>query len=300
MTKAVVTGGRGFIGSHLVDNLIDKGWKVSVIDNLSSGRESFPINHKADYLKTDVNYGSLKQLTAFEGVDYIFHLAAETRIPNCIENPMLAMKTNALGTCNILETARLVGAKRVIFSSTAAIYGTINQPPVHEDMPPDCLNPYSVSKFAGEQLCKMYSNLYGLDTAVVRYFNVYGERQPTGGQYAPVIGIFQRQMCAGEPMTVVGDGTQSRDYIHVSDVINANVLLAVRDENMNGGIFNVGTGESRSVLDLVKLLGGANANYKHIPPREGEVYLSLARIDKLKATGWSPQVDLEQWLKSTF
>jgi UDP-glucose 4-epimerase len=297
MTKAVVTGGRGFIGSHLVDNLIDRDWKVSVVDNLSADRESFLLNPKADYFQTDINYGGLKQLTAFEGVDYIFHLAAETRIPSCIENPTLAMKTNVLGTCNILETARLVGAKRVIFSSTAAIYGTANQPPVHEDMPPDCLNPYSVSKLAGEQLCKMYSDLYGLDTAVLRYFNVYGERQPTKGQYAPVIGIFQRQMHAGEPMTVVGDGTQSRDYIHVSDVVNANVMLAVLDEDMNGNIFNVGTGESLSVLDLVRLIGGQNADYKHIPPRGGEVHLSLARIDKLKATGWSPQVDLKQWLK---
>ena len=189
--RYIVTGGAGFIGSHVVDRLVEEGHHVIVIDNESSdAHEKFFYNNNAVYYQRNVeDYKLIEPL--FKGVDYVFHLAAEARIQPTIEDPMLAVKTNVLGTCSVLQAARSCGVKRVIYSSTSSAYGLENPIPNTEDMHKDCLNPYSVSKTAGEELCQMYTNLFGLETVTFRYFNVYGERQPTKGQYAPVIGLFQ-------------------------------------------------------------------------------------------------------------
>lgn len=293
--KMVVTGGCGFIGSNLVDELVEKNFEVVVIDNQSADcHEKFYYNEKASYYNYDVNdYDTIEPL--FADIDYVFHLAAESRIQPTIENPKLAIKTNVLGTCNVLEASRKHNVKRVIYSSTSSAYGLKNDPPLVETMTRDCLNPYSVSKCAGEDLCKMYHSLYGLETVIFRYFNVYGERQPTKGQYAPVIGLFQKQYEKGEPMTVVGDGLQTRDFTHVSDVVNANVLMALHeDESCLGEVFNVGTGNSYSVMDIVFMVGSDNANYVNIPNRDGEARHTRANNKKLKSFGWINKVNLEE------
>tara|TARA_R110001592_G_scaffold39517_3_gene130146 strand:- start:96 stop:983 length:888 start_codon:yes stop_codon:yes gene_type:complete len=292
--KALVTGGAGFIGSNLVDALIEKGWNVIVIDNLSSdAHEQFYYHPQATYYEYDIrNFETIKPL--FKGIDYVFHLAAEARIQPAIENPTHAVSVNVVGTCNVLQASREAGVKRVIYSSTSSAYGLKNTPPLKEDMPKDCLNPYSVSKTSGEELCKMYTELFGLQTITFRYFNVYGNRQPTKGQYAPVIGLFERQKENGELMTVVGDGMQTRDYTHVKDVVNVN-LLATQCKEGFGEIFNIGTGISYSVLDLVKFVGGPFTN---IPPRPGESRHTQADNSKAKAIlKWEPKLTLKEYFK---
>jgi len=183
-----------------------------------------------------------------------------------------------------------------MYSSTSSAYGLRNDPPLKEDMPRDCLNPYSVTKVAAEDLCKMYYTLWGLETVIFRYFNVYGERQPTKGQYAPVIGLFQKQKDKGKKMTVVGDGLQSRDYTHVSDVAEANIRAAfTTNEKALGELINIGTGESKTVLDVVNLIGG---EHEHIPERPGEARDTLADITKLKEVlGYEPRIKLEDWIR---
>ncbi len=296
--RTVVTGGCGFIGSHLVDRLIDQGHEVMVIDNESAdAHENFYYNNDAEYIWYDIaDYHQIEHL--FEGVDYVFHLAAEARIQPAIENPTLAVRTNVTGTCNVLQASRQHGVKRGMYSSTSSAYGLINDPPLLETMPRDCLNPYSISKCAGEELCKMYWDLFGLETIIFRYFNVYGERQPTKGQYAPVIGLFQKQVAEGKPMTVVGDGLQTRDYTHVSDVVNANIMASmVENSEAIGEIFNIGTGTSYSVMDLVNMIGGPHSDHVHMEPRIGESRHTTANIFKSqRLLGWYPEIRLEDWL----
>jgi len=295
--KALVTGGAGFIGSHLVDRLIAEDYEVIVIDNESSGSDKFYYNNDAEYAWYDIaNYKNIAPL--FKDVDYVFHLAAESKIQSSIDNPTLAVRTNVTGTCNVLQAARDNGVKRVMYSSTSAAYGSINFPPFAEYMERNCLNPYSVSKCCGEDLCKMYWDLFGLETIIFRYFNVYGERQPRKGPYAPVIGIFKKQLEAKQPMTVVGDGLQTRDYVHVSDVVNANILAATSSTSeVVGEIFNIGTGEAYSVMDLVWMMGGQFPDYEHLSSRIGEVRHSKADFSKTREyLGWTPKIKLEEWL----
>ncbi len=219
--KALVTGGAGFIGSNLVDRLIDMNWEVVVIDNESAEcNEKFYWNDLASNHKLDVcDYEKTRSL--YTGVDYVFHLAAESRLQPAIKNPINAVTKNAVGTCTVLQCAREAKVKKVMYSSTSSAYG-LNKYPNYEIDPNDCLNPYSVSKVAGEELCKMYTNLYGLKTIIFRYFNVYGERSPTTGQYAPVIGIFLRQKNSNQPLTIVGDGDDSANR---ADVIGTWLLI---------------------------------------------------------------------------
>ena len=295
--RSLVTGGAGFIGSNLVDLLLEKGHEVIVIDNESSdAHEHFYWNPNTTQSKADItDYASIRPL--FEGVDYVFHLAAESRIQPAILNPTYATEVNVVGTCNILQASREAGVKRVVYSSTSAAYGLSNTPPLSEDMPRDCLNAYSITKCAGEDLVSMYYELYGLETVNLRYFNVYGPRQPLKGQYAPVIGLFMRQKAAGEPMTVVGDGEQRRDFTYVGDVAMANYLAATSENSeCLGQLFNIGTGTNYSVLDLVNMIGG---EYAHIEPRPAEARISLADNSKAKnILGWVPTMSLSDWLSN--
>ena len=302
MQKVIVTGGAGFIGSNLVDRLISDGYHVIVIDNEhSDAHEQFYWNEKAENYKYDIrNYKDIEPL--FKGVDFVFHLAAEARIQPAIQNPITAVEINVVGTCNILQASRIHKVKRVIYSSTSSAYGLKNEIPLKETMPKDCLNPYSVSKTAGEELCKMYTDLFGLKTITFRYFNVYGERQPTKGQYAPVIGLFHRQNLNHEPMTVVGDGLQTRDYTHVSDVVEANIAASKCKEGF-GGLFNIGCGKQHSVLDLTEMIGragGGKWKVLHIDSRPGESRHTLADISKSKEIlKWEPKVQLEEWINKS-
>lgn len=310
--RAIVTGGAGFIGSNLVDRLVEEGHEVIVIDNESSdANEQFYWNPKAKNYKFDIlDYESTRHL--YDGVDVVFHLAAEARIQPCIENPMKAVKTNVLGTATVLQCSREAGVKRVLYSSTSSAYGLKNNPPLKETMTTDCLNPYSVSKVGGEELCKMYSKLYGLETIIFRYFNVYGERQPVRGQYAPVIGIFLRQHFSGEPMTIVGDGNQRRDFTHVSDIVEVNLLAAkfqapkydvTESDSCQtyrgwewGQVYNIGTGTNDSVNEIAKMIG---ENTKNIPARQGEARITLADYSKAKLHfTWIPKVFVKDWIEN--
>ena len=296
MTISIVTGGAGFIGSHIVEKLKKLDHMVVVIDNEYSDNDNF--HWRKDTLNVNIDITDYKALKkAFTGADYIFHCAAEARIGPAIENPVNAVNINTIGTCNVLQCAREVGAKKVLYSSTSSGYG-LNEAPNIETQPDDCLNPYSVSKIAGEKLCKMYTDLYGLNTIIFRYFNVFGERAPRKGQYAPVTGIFLRQKAAGEPLTIVGDGEQRRDYIYVKDVANANVMAAISnpDDDAYGKVYNVGSGKNYSVNEIASFISDDTIN---IPPRIGEARNSLANIDKIKKTfAWKPEVDVEQWIKT--
>jgi UDP-glucose 4-epimerase len=227
----------------------------------------------------------------------VFHIAAEARIQPAIENPIEAVSINSVGTVTVLQCAREAGVKRVMYSSTSSGYG-MNQTPNVETQPDDCLNPYSVSKVNGEKLCKMYTNLYGLQTVCFRYFNVYGERQPLRGQYAPVIGIFLRQRSAGEPLTIVGDGNQRRDFTYVGDVVKANIMAAISnpDPEAFGQVYNVGTGNNYSINQIARMFDHETVN---IAPRPGEARISLANNQKLRKTfGWEPTMKLEDWLSA--
>ncbi len=292
--KCIVAGGAGFIGSNLVNKLLNLGYDVLVIDNESSDAHEHPYwNDNAKNYKLDIlDYSSIKPL--FSGVDWVFHLAAEARIQPAIENPIHATHVNVTGTCNILQASRENNVKRVVFSSTSAIYGLTKQIPNHENLPIDCLNPYSTSKNAGEELCKMYYKLFGLETVILRYFNVYGNHQPIRGQYAPVIGVFFRQVASGEPLTIVGTGERKRDYICVDDIVNAN-LSAAKSNHGIGDIYNIGTGVNYSVNDVAKMI---STNTTHIPDRIGEAEATLADISKVKnILNWKPTISLEKWIK---
>ena len=297
MTKSLVTGGAGFIGSNLVDHLLELGHEVVVIDNeYSDAHDQFYWNSNANNYNYDIrDYENTRPL--YDDVDYVFHIAAEARIQPAVENPIQAVSINSVGTCTVLQCAREAGVKRVMYSSTSSAYG-MNETPNVETQPDDCLNPYSVSKVNGEKLCTMYTNLFGLPTVIFRYFNVYGERQPLKGQYAPVIGIFLRQRDAGESLTIVGDGEQRRDFTHVSDVVNANVAAALTDVDTDvfGQVYNIGNGVNYSVNEIAEMI---SENTTYIPPRIGESRVTLANNSKMKETfGWEPKVNLSEWISN--
>jgi UDP-glucose 4-epimerase len=295
----LITGGCGFIGSNAVDYLIEQGHTVTVIDNLSADvHETFYFNEKASYYHYDVlNYVMCSDVFKIAQPDYILHLAAEARIQNCIEDPTKAYETNLLGTLNMLALCKKYGVKRLVLSTTSAIYGLKNTGPLHEDMPADCLNSYSLSKWNAEQACKMYSSMYGVDTACLRYFNVYGPRQPKKGPYAPVIGIFNRLKSEGKPLTVVGDGEQTRDYVHVDDVVYANILTCNHTSNICGEVFNVGTGKNYSVNWIANQIEKDASQIIYIPPRIGEARDSIADINKIKTKfKWKPKINLKDWI----
>ena len=292
---SLVTGGAGFIGSNLVDYLLSKGHEVVCVDNESAEcNDKFYWNPKAWNVKADItDYKTMRNV--FTDVEYVFHLAAESRLQPAINNPIEAVYKNCVGTTTMLQCAREAGVKRFVYSSTSSGYG-FNSSPNIETQSDDCLNPYSASKVAAEKFCKMYSDLYGLETVVLRYFNVFGERSPTRGQYAPVIGIFQRQRDAGEPLTIVGDGTQRRDFIYVGDVARANELAALMPgvKDHLGEVFNVGSGINYSVQQIADTISD---NQTYIPKRDGEMETTWSNIDKInKVIGWKPEIDVIDWI----
>jgi len=299
MNRALVTGGAGFIGSNLVDQLLSDGYEVAVIDNESSQvNAQFYWNEKAqNHLINITDQRECSKVFADFKPDYVFHLAAHSRIPIAIKNPIESCDVNVVGTCNMLQQSREYGVKRFMFSSTSSVYGLSNKCPLKEDMPRDCLNPYSVSKAAAEDLCKMYFNLFDVETVIFRYFNVYGSREPVKGVYAPVVGLFLKQFKAGESMTIVGDGSQTRDFTDVKDVVNANILASESDEEkIFGEVLNVGSGKNYSVLDLAKRINGP---YEFVPAREGEAQNTLADITKIKKyLRWSPSGDIMDYIDS--
>jgi len=292
MKKILVTGGAGFIGSNLVDKLVEVGHEVIIIDNLSTGKKE-NINPAAKFVLADIrNFDEIKLY--FNGVDWVFHTAALARVQPSIEDPKTFNDVNVNGTLNVLLAAKKAGVKKFIFSSSSSIYGNQTEMPLREDMPAQPISPYALQKYIGELYCRLFSEIYNLPTVSLRYFNVYGKRQPMEGAYALAIGIFTRQRLVGEPLTIVGDGEQRRDYINVDDVVKANILAAESDKVGRGEVINIGSGKNYSVNDLAKIFGGENIHLPpRIEPRETLADNSLAK----KLLGWEPKVNLPDWLE---
>jgi len=291
-TKVVVTGGCGFIGSHLVDRLVSGGCEVHVIDDLSAeSNEQFYFNDLAIYYHYSITDPNLPHETIFKGAKFVFHLAAESRIGSAIKNPAYAATVNVVGTTRILDYCKQYGIEKIVYSSTSSVYGNICKLPTSETSKIDCLNPYSATKYAGEQMITMFHKLYGLKYTILRYFNVFGERSPHKGQYAPVIGIFLKQKQDNQPLTIVGDGEQSRDFVYVKDVVEAN-LLATQTRKV--GIYNIGSGKKLTIKEIANLI---SPNHVHLEPRDGEARNTLANISKAtKHLGYKPKTDVETFL----
>jgi len=293
MSKCLVTGGAGFIGSHLVDTLIEKGHEVLVIDNLSTGKKEY-LNPKAKFFKADLRDFE-KICPIFEGVDFVFHLAALPRVPLSIEKPKETNEINVGGTLNVLMAAKETGVKKFIYAASSSAYGNQKELPLREDMLCFPLSPYGLQKYIGELYCRIFYEIYGLPTVSLRYFNVYGPRQPEEGAYVPVIGLFLTQKSRGEPLTITEDGNQTRDWTYVSDVVEANILAMKSDKVGKGEVINIGAGENHTVNEVAKLIGG---EVVYIPPRPGDVRHTLADIKKAKELlGWQPEITLEEGIK---
>lgn len=291
MSKFLVTGGCGFIGSHLVDYLCKNDNQVVVIDD-ESGEQVYK-NKKAKYYKYCITDYKSKKL--YKDVDCVFHMAAKARIQKCIANPFDTYKTNYFGTLSVLEFSKFHKVKKIIFSSTSSIYGN-NKSPQKESDEPNCLNPYALSKLNAESLCKNYSDLYGLNIVILRYFNVYGPRESKKGPYASVLGIFNRQKIKNKPLTIVGDGSQKRDFTSVYDVVGANFSAYKYNKNLNCDIINVGSGKNYSILQIAKMISN---NYVFWPKRPGESKETLADNSKLsKILKYNTKYNIEDYIKN--
>jgi UDP-glucose 4-epimerase len=299
MKTSLVTGGCGFIGSHIVDKLHEIGHRVIIIDDLSAPENTDFYYHEdvvnVKYHIKDISKDDCSEY--FNGVDYVFHLAARSRIQPTIGSPNACFEVNVVGTQRVLEWSRLNGIKRVIYSGTSSLYGKQNTIPFNPDMHVDCLNPYSMSKWMGERICDLYSKTYGLPSIVLRYFNVYGPREPLKGEYAPVIGLFKRQNSNGKPMTIVMPGTQRRDFTYINDVIDANICaMNITTQDIKHKVYNVGTGKNYSILEIADMIGDERIL---IPSRPAEVNETLADIkETTKDLDWYPKFELKDMINS--
>ena len=289
---AVVTGGAGFIGSHMVDLCVAHGLRVHIIDNLVGGREA-NIAHHAGNPDVVFEQGDIRALQAdsalFKGARYVFHFAGVGDIVPSIERPLEYMSANVLGTAHVLEAARHGGVEKLIYAASSSCYG-LAKTPTREDHPIQPEYPYALSKYQGEQATFHWHRVYGLPVNSVRIFNAYGTRSRTSGAYGAVFGVFLKQKLAGKPFTVVGDGTQTRDFLFVTDVVKA--FFAAAAANTVGQVYNLGTGRPQSVNRLVELLGG---EVVHIPKRPGEPDCTCADITKLTTElNWKPEVSFEE------
>jgi UDP-glucose 4-epimerase len=284
--RVLVTGGAGFIGSHLTDALVAEGYTVGVLDNFASGQRA-NLHPATELIERDIR--DLEALRpALNGVDCVFHMAAMPRVMLSIERPVETHMVNVVGTLNVLIAARDAGVRRVIYSGSSSVYGDQAELPLRETMTPNPLNPYALQKLAGEQYTRMFHRLFGLETMTLRYFNVYGPRMTTEGAYVTVIGLFIRERLAGRPLTIHGDGTQTRDFTHVSDVVRAN-LAAMKSAIADGRALNVGRGSALSVNEVATLVGGDKL---FAPRRPGDPQATLADLTEThKVLGWLPQVD---------
>ena len=298
----LVTGGAGFIGSHITEELIKRGDEVIVLDNMYSGRaENIAVNPKAVFIDRSIlDTEIIDSICTIYNIEGIFHLAAVASVQKSIENPALVHEVNVTGTLNVLEAARKHGVSKVVLSASAAAYGDNPVFPKREDMLPEPLSPYAVSKIASEMYCKTYAELYNMQTISLRYFNVFGPRQDPNGEHAAVIPKFTEKICAGESPTVFGDGKQTRDFVYVKDVARANILAMESDIS---GLFNIGTGIQTSLNNLAKMIMDAaeiSVEMKYEPAREGDVRHSVADISKAKSElGYKPEWELTDGIKET-
>jgi UDP-glucose 4-epimerase len=289
-SKYLVTGGAGFIGSHLVKTLVDKGHQVSVVDYKGSFSDDYEYIF-ADISKEEYN---LKILKALEGVDTVFHLAAKARVQPSIEHPIEFNETNVTGTLSLLELCREAGVRRFVFSSSSSVYGDTTEFPTPETAPTGPMSPYGLQKLIGEQYCQLYAQIHDIETVCLRYFNVYGENAPTMGAYCLVMGVFTRLKSEGKHLTIYGKGDQRRDFTYVQDVVQANILASESDKVGKGEVVNIGNGDNRSIQQIADIYGGP---FEYLPKRL-EPFQTLADNNKAKELlGWSPTGDVEEWLK---
>ncbi len=294
----LVTGGAGFIGSHLVRELVRQGQRVTVLDNLSGGKlENLQsVQDKITFVQGDIcDFPTLLNVCA--GVDYVLHHAALISVAESVEKPQETSRINVGGTVNVLEAARQNNVKRVVFASSAAVYGTRPEMPYRETNPTDCQSPYAWSKQAGAELCQMYTHTYGLETVVLRYFNVFGAGQNPNSAYAAVIAKFMQLAAEGKPLGIDWDGLQSRDFVNVADVVQANLLAATRGQS--GEIYNVASGRTYTLLELadtIEKVSGKKLERISRPKRAGDVHESSADISKIRQIGYAPSVGLEEGL----
>lgn len=293
MKKAVVTGGLGFIGSHLVERLLQENWQVVAIDNFATGRPSNLEACKGDAKLTVLQADILepeKIEKAFEGAQWLFHLAALADIVPSIEFPTKYYETNVLGTLRVLELARHAGVKKIMYAASSSCYGIPDIYPTPETAPIRPQYPYALTKYLGEETLLHWGKVYKMDVVSLRLFNVFGPRHRTTGAYGAVFGVFLGQKIHGKPLTIVGDGEQTRDFTYVTDVADA--MFCAMQSSAKGEVFNVGSGNTYSVNYLVKLLGGEKV---HIPKRPGEPDATFADISKIqKRLGWKPKVSFEE------
>jgi UDP-glucose 4-epimerase len=290
---AVVTGGAGFIGSHMVDLLLAEGYRVRVLDNLSGGRLDNLAQHKGNP-KLAVEVRDVNALTPgdslFGGADYVFHFAGIGDIVPSIERPLAYLETNVLGTVRALEAARHAGVRKFVYAASSSCYGIADELPTTEHAPIRTEYPYALSKYEGEQAVLHWGRVYHLPVVSIRIFNAYGPRSRTSGAYGAVFGVFLAQKLAGKPFTVVGDGTQTRDFVFAPDLVRAFLLAA--QSSYTGEVFNVGAGQPQSVNRLVELLGG---RVVHVPKRPGEPDCTWADTSKIRrCLGWERKVSFAE------
>ena len=296
--KILVTGGAGFIGSHLVDRLVEKKYKVVVIDNLSNGRKDNLSNSitKIKFIKQDIQ-NTKKIEKYFKNVDYVFHLAALADIVPSIQDPKAYFDSNVDGTFSVLRCCLKFKIKKIIYAASASCYGISKEIPTSEKSKISPQYPYALTKRLGEEMVLHWGQVYNLNFTSFRLFNVYGPRSRTTGAYGAMFGVFLAQKIANKPMTVVGNGKSRRDFTHVSDVVKANILAAEKMINGSLKVLNIGTGKNYSIMDIVKMVDGP---FTYIPKRLGEAENTLACIDEAREfLDWNPRVNLHDWIEET-
>lgn len=295
--KVLVTGGAGFIGSHIAEHFAEAGHTVRILDNLATGYiKNIPQNKNIEFIQGDICDFSLVE-KAVSGIDYVFHEAALVSVPLSCERPAEAFRINTLGTLNVLKACVKANVNKFVTASSAAVYGNNPVLPKREDMYPEPASPYAISKLDGEYLARMFYENHGLRTTCLRYFNVYGPRQDPRSPYAAVIPIFLDRAKAGKDLIIYGDGLQSRDFVHVKDVVRANVAAL---EHGDGQVFNVAMGKSVTILELAEniiKLTGSSSKIVHAAPRAGDVKDSRADVSKI-SSWWKGEIELQDGLKS--
>ncbi len=294
--KYIVTGGAGFIGSNLVDCLVDDGHEVHILDNFSTGKKE-NCNPKAFYHYYDI--ADINNIDAFieimQDTDCVFHCAALVGVQPSIDNPIKYEINNTIGTINMLKSASATKVRRFVYSSSSSAYGPTEKLPSSENDLPNPISPYASQKYYGEICCKMFFQAYKIETVSLRYFNIYGERQNLGGAYAAVIGIFIKQCLDDIPMTINGDGNQKRDFVYIGDVVRANILAAQSNKVGYGEVINIGSGKNISINDIAQLIGDNTIYKKPV----NEPFANLADVSKAKKLlDWEPLVQLEDWIIS--
>jgi nucleoside-diphosphate-sugar epimerase len=303
MAEYLVTGGAGFIGSNICEELVARGREVRAVDDLSTGKiENLDhIKDKVDFVECDVSDAAALE-KAMDGVSYVLHQAAIPSVPRSMKEPLKTNQANVIGTLTVLECARKLGVKRVVFASSSSVYGDSETLPKREDMPSAPKSPYAVTKAVGEEYCRLYTKVFGVPVVMLRYFNVFGPRQDEASYYAGVICKFTSALLDGRKVTVYGDGEQSRDFTYISNVVNANLSACTAGDAV-GEVINIGGGSQTTINELVAILSeitGVKAHVDHLDPQPGDVRHSLASIEKAqKLLGFELRVGLREGFEKT-